>query len=171
MKPDLHYSKIDWLIPSRAILRLPRWLSGKESTCQHRRCRFNPWVQKIPWRRKWQPTLVFLLKNPMDRGEGWSLWDLKEARHDLTTKQQRQGNHISKKLWHLLSLSGGRNKSSVQHLDINYSHTCTQVIISHLKDQVQSLPMFPWWEFKRHPQFQSRWRVIFRRVKHENDFI
>ena len=22
--------------------------------------RFNPWVRKIPWRRKWQPTLVFL---------------------------------------------------------------------------------------------------------------
>ena len=22
--------------------------------------RFNPWVRKKPWRRKWQPTLVFL---------------------------------------------------------------------------------------------------------------
>ena len=33
----------------------------KDSTCQCRRCRFNPWVGKIPWRRKWQPTLVFLL--------------------------------------------------------------------------------------------------------------
>jgi len=21
---------------------------------------FNPWVEKIPWRRKWQPTPVFL---------------------------------------------------------------------------------------------------------------
>ena len=44
---------------------LPRWCSGKESVCQCRRCRrleFNPWVRKIPWRRKWQPTLVFLLK-------------------------------------------------------------------------------------------------------------
>ena len=42
---------------------LPRWLSGKESTCQYRRRRrrgFNPWVSKIPWRRKWQPTPVFL---------------------------------------------------------------------------------------------------------------
>ena len=29
------------------------WLSNKESTCQRRRCRFNPWVGKIPWRRKW----------------------------------------------------------------------------------------------------------------------
>ena len=39
---------------------LTRWLSGKESTCDCRRCRFNPWVGKIPWRRKWQPTPVFL---------------------------------------------------------------------------------------------------------------
>ena len=32
----------------------------KKSTCQHRRCEFDPWVKKIPWRRKWQPTAVFL---------------------------------------------------------------------------------------------------------------
>ena len=31
---------------------LPRWLSGKESTCQCRGLRFHPWVGKIPWRRK-----------------------------------------------------------------------------------------------------------------------
>ena len=38
---------------------LPRWLSGKESACQCRRHRFDPWMGKIPWRRKWQPTSVF----------------------------------------------------------------------------------------------------------------
>ena len=27
---------------------------------QYRRCRFDPRVGKIPWRRKWQPTPVFL---------------------------------------------------------------------------------------------------------------
>ena len=27
---------------------------------KHRRCRFDPWVRKIPWRRVWQPTPVFL---------------------------------------------------------------------------------------------------------------
>ena len=46
-----------------SILGLPRWRSGKESTCQCRRregCRFDRWVRKIPWRRKWQPTAVFL---------------------------------------------------------------------------------------------------------------
>ena len=38
---------------------LPRWLNGKESACQcrrHKRCRFNPWVGKIPRMRKWPST-------------------------------------------------------------------------------------------------------------------
>ena len=39
---------------------LPWWLGGKESTSQCRRCGFDSWVRKIPWRRKWQPTPVFL---------------------------------------------------------------------------------------------------------------
>ena len=36
---------------------------GKETACQcrrHKRLGFDPWVGKIPWRRKWQPTPVFL---------------------------------------------------------------------------------------------------------------
>ena len=38
--------------------------SGKESSCQCRLsggyCRFNAWVGKFPWSRKWQPTSGFL---------------------------------------------------------------------------------------------------------------
>ena len=44
-------------------LGFPDSASGKELTCQcrrHKRRRFNPWVGKIPWRRAWQPTPVFL---------------------------------------------------------------------------------------------------------------
>ena len=40
------------------------WLTGKEPACQYRRHkshRFDPWVKRIPWRRKWQPTPLFLL--------------------------------------------------------------------------------------------------------------
>ena len=40
--------------------RLPRWLSGKEPASQCQRCGFDPWVRKIPWRRKWKLTAVFL---------------------------------------------------------------------------------------------------------------
>ena len=52
-----------------------RRLSGKESTCQCRRCRrhgFDPWVRKIPWRRKWQPIPGFLPEKPKDRGAWWA---------------------------------------------------------------------------------------------------
>ena len=49
--------------PDSVLVELRRWLSGWRIYLQcrsHRRLRFNPWVRKIPWRRKWQPTLVFL---------------------------------------------------------------------------------------------------------------
>ena len=41
---------------------LPWWLSGKESSCNagHKRYKFNPWIRKIPWKKAWQPTPVFL---------------------------------------------------------------------------------------------------------------
>ena len=41
----------------------PVCASGKEPACQCRaqeRCRYNPWVWKIPWTREWQLTPVFL---------------------------------------------------------------------------------------------------------------
>ena len=38
---------------------LPRCLSDEGSTCQCRRCGFDPWVRKVSWRKKWQPTPIF----------------------------------------------------------------------------------------------------------------
>ena len=71
---------------------LPWWLSGKESACQCRRCRFNPWVRKIPWRRKWQPIPGSLPgKSHGQRSlTGYSPWGCKRLRHDLVTKQQQR---------------------------------------------------------------------------------
>ena len=64
---------------------LPWWLSGKESTCRCRRSWFDPWVGKISWRRKWQPTLVFLPgKSHRQRSlAGYSPWGSKELWLDL----------------------------------------------------------------------------------------
>ena len=47
-------SPLDLLLnlPGGSFCRLPRWVSDKELAYQYRRCRFNPWVSKIPWRRK-----------------------------------------------------------------------------------------------------------------------
>ena len=69
------------------MYRLPWWLSAEESTFQCRRHRFDPWVGKIPWRRKWQPTLVFLPGK--SRGQrswaGYNPWG-HGVGHDLATK-------------------------------------------------------------------------------------
>ena len=47
----------------------------------HRRCRFDSWVGKIPWRRKWQSTPVVMPgKSHGQRSlAGYSLWGLKES--------------------------------------------------------------------------------------------
>ena len=52
--------KIFFLWYYRKKIGLSWWLSGKEFACQCRRRGLDLWVGKIPWRRKWQPTLVFL---------------------------------------------------------------------------------------------------------------
>ena len=51
---------------------LPKWLSSKESALPGRKRGFDPWVGKIPWSRKWQPTLYSCLENPMARGASWA---------------------------------------------------------------------------------------------------
>ena len=54
----------------------PSWHSGKESTCQCREHAFNPWVGKVPWRREWPPTPVFVLgeSHGQRSQSGYSPW-------------------------------------------------------------------------------------------------
>ena len=57
------------------LLGFPGGASGKEPTCKCRRFNrfgFDPWVGKIPWRRTWQPTPVFLPGESMERGAWWA---------------------------------------------------------------------------------------------------
>ena len=46
-----------------------------------KRCWFNPWVGKIPWRRAWQPTPGFLPEESFGQRSlaGYSPWGLKES--------------------------------------------------------------------------------------------
>ena len=53
-------SLLHQLVATILCYAFPSWPSGKESAYQCRRHRFDPWVGKIPWRRKGQPTPVFL---------------------------------------------------------------------------------------------------------------
>ena len=47
----------------------PPWLlSSKESVCQYRGHRSNPWVRKISWKKNGNSPQYSCLGNPMDRG-------------------------------------------------------------------------------------------------------
>ena len=58
------------------MVGFPGSVSGKEFSCQYRRHRrwgFNPWVGKIHWGGKYQPTPEFLPeKIPMDKRAWWA---------------------------------------------------------------------------------------------------
>ena len=65
---------------------------GQESACQcrsPRRCRFDPWVRKISWRRRWKPFPVFLPGESRDQRSllSYSPWGPKES--DMTENSRR----------------------------------------------------------------------------------
>ena len=65
---------------------------GKESTCQcrrHRRCRFHPWVGKIP--EEGNQFQHSHLKNPMDR----------DAWQDMTERQHTRKDDLNKETYHI----------------------------------------------------------------------
>ena len=87
------------------ILGFPRDSVGRVHL-QCRRTRFEPWIGKIPWRRKWQPTPVFLPgKIHGQRSQvGYSPWGLKES--DMT----EQLNMSIKRRKEFLKVSGSSEK-------------------------------------------------------------
>ena len=72
---------------NKCMYMLPLWLSSREAACQCRRHDFNPWVEKVPWRKKWQPTPVFLPEKSHGQRSlmDYSLWGCEHS--DLVTKQ------------------------------------------------------------------------------------
>ena len=66
------------------VLKLPWWLSVKESASQCRRHGIHPWLRKIPWRREWQLSPVFLRgkSHGQRRLAGYNPWGHKES--DMT---------------------------------------------------------------------------------------
>ena len=80
----------DWT--TNSTIGFPAGSDGKEFARQcgrHRGRRLDPWVRKIPWRRKWQPTPVFLpwKLQGQRRLMGYSPWGHKEP--DVTERLTR----------------------------------------------------------------------------------
>ena len=77
---------------------LPWWLRCWRIHLQFRRPWFDLWDREIPWRRKWQPTVLFLPgKSHGQRNlAGYSPWGCKES--DITEwLSTNTHNHKSKK--------------------------------------------------------------------------
>ena len=79
--------KSDWsvvIIHSSQHWGLSRQLSGRESFCQYRSRRFDPWVKEILWSRKWQSAPVFLpgKSHEQRRLAAYSPWAAKKS--DMT---------------------------------------------------------------------------------------
>ena len=57
-------TQMQWMIYS-LLERVPWLVHGKAFACKYGRRRFDPWVRKIPWRKKWQPLQYSCLGNPI----------------------------------------------------------------------------------------------------------
>ena len=78
----------------------PRWLSGKESTCQcrkHRRCRFDPWVRKNPLEEGEQLTPVFLPRKILWTKKPCELWSMGSQRVGHNWARKTEGSGQEKK--------------------------------------------------------------------------
>ena len=95
----LFYQGSDPRNETSALVGLLWWLNGKESDCQCRRCGFDSWVEKIPWRRKWLPTPVFLPGKSHGQRSlvGYSLWDRKDS--DTAEQLNQHHNHQQQLSW------------------------------------------------------------------------
>ena len=71
-----------------SILGLPWWLRWYRICLQCGKPGFNPWVGKIPWRRAWQPTPVFLPgESPWTQeSSGLQSMGSQRVKHDWATK-------------------------------------------------------------------------------------
>ena len=65
-----------------------------------KRCRFGPWVGKIPWRRAWKPTPVFL---PGESHGQRSLVGCSPWGHTETDMTERLSTHSIRKIENITS--------------------------------------------------------------------
>ena len=80
---------------------------------RHRRCGFSPWVGMIPWRRKWQPTPVYLSEKSHGKRSlvGYGPWGYKDL--DMTEQLSM----------HITMLAVGYILASQSLLDSNHSQS------------------------------------------------
>ena len=113
----------------------PRWLGGKESACKAGDSSLIPGLGRCPWRRKWQPTPVFLPGKSHEQKSlaGFSPQGHKRIGYDLATNQQ----HFFKKRM---------SKQTCWHVLNQHTMTVTKfLVILHFAHSVPSLHLLSFW--------------------------
>ena len=116
--------------------------SDKEPTCQWRRlkrCAFNPWVGKIPWRRAWKPTPVFLPGESQGQRSLASYiqsMGLQRIRHKWATELTQDGNRRQHNISIPFIYALGNQKIHVTHfiaiftlLQWNQTHNVSKICL------------------------------------------
>ena len=137
--------------------------TGKEPACQCRRPnrhRFNPWVRKIPWSRKWQPIPIFFLENSMGR-RAWraTVQGVPMSQRQLSTNHMRCCGSVAKLCLTLLqphhysppgsSFHGVSQARILEWVSISFSRGSSQprdqthISLCLLYWQMGSLPLVP----------------------------
>ena len=109
-------------------------VSQRERIClqcrRHRRHEFDPWVGKMPWRRAWQPTPVFLPGKSYGQSNlvDYSPWGNKESDTTelLSTHTQNKAYNISTVLLTSYLNHPGPCPLTPHHLRIRSSGVCSQ---------------------------------------------
>ena len=113
-------------------------LSGKESVCQCRRHGFDPWFEKIPWRRKWQPTLVSLTEKFYGQKNlvGYSPWGHRRAGHDLVTPNLMNSKFSDSKQQYIHAHTYTRITESLCYILLKLTLYCKSTVLQ-LKNKIK----------------------------------
>ena len=147
IKTGLKFCTFDGPLWASQVALVVKNLLAQWRSC--RRCRFDPWVRKIPWRRAWKPTPVFLPGESHGQRslEGYSPWS-----HSWTRLKWLNMQHIRsiivfvccfelccRKKWKKMMTSGSLNPQL--QLYINDLKALTTSLWCNLHREVVKIPM------------------------------
>ena len=103
---------------------MAQWLKICLECRRHRRCKLDPWVGKISWRKKWQPTLgCFPGKFQGQRSlVDYSLWGCKKSDMTVHTRKTMQHTTVEKSIIPRLSLAEHYTVSGALGPSVNLCH-------------------------------------------------
>ena len=109
------------------VIGLTWWCGGTEPASQCRRYGFHPWIGKIPWKRKWQPTPAFLPGESHGQRNlvGYSPWHCKKS--EMTDPPRPTHTHhisppISSRLRGTRTLPDGENSPGIRFAHTVFEH-------------------------------------------------